>query len=176
MSRHFELLKEFRASHAEIIATDLSKVDERILVYEMCIKAGDIGHAAKEIVLHEKWTLLVCEEFFIQGDLEKQQGLPVSMYCDRSTTNIPKVPRTQSQIGFIQNIVLPLYEALNAYFSSDEVSTICIEQLRVNMQSWERQMRQKKRRFTIKDVPANISGRQSDFEKLAEKVRGWKRG
>lgn len=91
MSRHFELLKEFKASHSAILCTDVSNLDERIRVLEVCIKAADIGHAAKKVELHEKWTLLVCEEFFQQGDLEKKLGLPVSTFCDRDNTNIPKV-------------------------------------------------------------------------------------
>ena len=91
MSRHFELLKEFRASHSAILCTDIGNLDERIRVLEVFIKAADIGHAAKKVELHEKWTYLVCEEFFQQGDLEKKLGLPVSMFCDRGNTNIPKV-------------------------------------------------------------------------------------
>jgi len=91
MSRHFELLGAFRATHPAVNSAQVSKIDERITVSEMCIKAADIGHAAKALDLHEKWTVLVCEEFFQQGDLEKKLGLPVSMYCDRETTNIAKV-------------------------------------------------------------------------------------
>jgi hypothetical protein len=91
MARHFELLGGFKSSHPGITTASISKIDERISISEMCIKAADIGHAAKSIDLHERWTLLVCEEFFQQGDMEKKLGLPVSMYCDRETTDIAKV-------------------------------------------------------------------------------------
>lgn len=47
----------------------------------------------------------VMEEFFRQGDKEKELGLPVGGLHDRDTTNIPK-----SQMGFIDFIVLPLWE------------------------------------------------------------------
>ena len=93
MSRHFELLGAFRATHSFVNPSQISKIDDRITVSEMCIKAADIGHAGKALDLHERWTLLVCEEFFQQGDLEKKLGLPVSMYCDRETTDIAKVRR-----------------------------------------------------------------------------------
>jgi hypothetical protein len=36
------------------------------------IKCADIGHAAKEVELHEKWTKMISEEFFNQGDMEKE--------------------------------------------------------------------------------------------------------
>lgn len=94
MARHFELLGGFKASHPIVTTTNISKIDERIAVSEICIKAADIGHAAKMIDLHERWTLLVCEEFFQQGDMEKKLGLPVSMFCDRENTDIAKVTCT----------------------------------------------------------------------------------
>jgi hypothetical protein len=91
MSRHFELLGTFKSTHLTSTTSSLSKPDERLAVFEVAIKCADIGHAAKAVELHEKWTLLVCEEFFQQGDTEKKLGLPVSMYCDRETTDIAKV-------------------------------------------------------------------------------------
>ena len=41
-------------------------------------------------------------EFFAQGELEQERGLPVSMLMDRATTNIAK-----AQVGFIDIIVMP---------------------------------------------------------------------
>ena len=175
MARHFELLGGFKSNHAAISTASIGKIDERIAISEMCIKAADIGHAAKSIDLHERWTLLVCEEFFQQGDMEKKLGLPVSMYCDRETTDIAKVESTQSQFGFIQNIVLPLYLAINTFLGSKDVETFCIEQLRVNMNVWEVKTR-KKRRYTIKSKPGERSFMKSEFQKLTERIRGEKRG
>ena len=174
MSRHFELLGNFKSTHIAASTASLSKPDERLNIFEVCIKCADIGHAAKSLELHEKWTLLVCEEFYQQGDLEKKLGLPVSMYCDRETTDIAKVPPTQSQMGFIQNIVLPLFESLNVFLNSPAIASYCILQLKDNMGYWEKKT-VRKRRFTIKTVekPAEM---MSEFEKLAQKVRPVKRG
>lgn len=94
MSRHFELLGNFKSTHITSTTSALCKPDERLSIFEVAIKCADIGHAAKAVELHEKWTLLVCEEFFQQGDTEKKMGLPVSMYCDRETTDIAKVTLT----------------------------------------------------------------------------------
>ena len=54
---------------------------------------------------------LVLEEFFEQGDKEKELGLPVSPMFDRDTTSLPK-----SQVGFIEFIVGPLYSAMLKVF------------------------------------------------------------
>lgn len=42
------------------------------------------------------------EEFFCQGDQERELGIPFSPLCDRNNTLV-----AQSQIGFIEYIVEP---------------------------------------------------------------------
>lgn len=42
-----------------------------------------------------------------QGDMEREKGLPVDAFMDRS-----KVERNSSQVGFIQFVSLPLFEEL----------------------------------------------------------------
>lgn len=53
-------------------------------------QTGDIGHGAKGLELHKKWSRRIIEEFFQQGDMEHRSGFPVSPLCDR-TGNISKV-------------------------------------------------------------------------------------
>lgn len=45
------------------------------------------------------------EEFFQQGDKEKESGMDISPMCDRQNATIEK-----SQVGFIDYIVHPLWE------------------------------------------------------------------
>jgi hypothetical protein len=50
--------------------------------------AADVSNPARQWDQCKKWTDLVLEEFWNQGDLEKKEGLPVSFLCDRLTTNV----------------------------------------------------------------------------------------
>ena len=43
----------------------------------------DIGHGAKGLELHKKWSRRIIEEFFNQGDLELKHNMPISPLCDR---------------------------------------------------------------------------------------------
>lgn len=54
----------------------------------------DISHPAKKWDLHFRWTSQLLEEFFLQGDKEKELGLPFSPLCDRKNTLV-----AESQIG-----------------------------------------------------------------------------
>lgn len=54
----------------------------------------DISHPAKRWDLHRQWTERLLEEFFRQGDEERQLGIPFSPLCDRNNTLV-----AESQIG-----------------------------------------------------------------------------
>jgi hypothetical protein len=70
------------------------------------------------------------EEFFSQGDLEKNEKLPISFLCDRSSTNIPK-----SQINFINNIVTPCFKVLYQLSAKTEDFLKTVEK---NVEEWKK--------------------------------------
>ena len=142
MSKHFEILGKFRTRVITLSNLDITIFEDKCQVLGMALKCADIGHSAKDYDLHEKWSMMVCEEFFKQGDIEKARGQSVSMYCDRDSTDIPK-----SQAGFIKNICLPLYEVWAFYLKSETVEKFSLNQLKNNLEFWSQK---KKRRSTVK--------------------------
>ena len=105
-----------------VLATDMSKhgkqlttatnkmdnmADEKVFTLSFLLHAADIGHATRPWSITEKWTELITEEFFQQGDEEKKKGLEVFFLGNRETVNVPK-----SQVGFITCLVMPLYMIL----------------------------------------------------------------
>ncbi|OMJ73508.1 hypothetical protein SteCoe_27766 [Stentor coeruleus] len=131
MSRHFELLGRFRARITNLEDFNLDIIENKIMLWSTALKCADIGHSAKIAELHERWSALICEEFFRQGDIEKERKQEISMYCDRHNTDIPK-----SQAGFIKNISLPMYESWCSYLKSEKVNHYCLDQLKINYESW----------------------------------------
>lgn len=77
------------------------------IILNMIIHSADVSNPAKPFAIYKKWIDLLFIEFFNQGDLEKEKGLPVSLLCDRESTNINK-----SQLGFITYVVKPTFECL----------------------------------------------------------------
>ena len=55
----------------------------------------------------EPWVDCLLEEYYMQSDREKSEGLPVSSYMDRDTVTKPT-----AQIGFISFILLPMYKEI----------------------------------------------------------------
>lgn len=80
----------------------LNETIDKPKALSLLLHCADISHPSKKWSLHERWTNLLVEEFFAQGDKEKELGLPFSPLCDRTNT-----PIAQSQIGFINFIVEP---------------------------------------------------------------------
>ncbi|XP_075036596.1 dual specificity calcium/calmodulin-dependent 3',5'-cyclic nucleotide phosphodiesterase 1A isoform X1 [Mixophyes fleayi] len=101
MSGHFQQIKTMRNTLQQPEGIDKSKAMSLIL------HAADISHPAKTWEMHQRWTDLLMEEFFRQGDKEAELGLPFSPLCDRKSTLV-----AQSQIGFIDFIVEPTFTLL----------------------------------------------------------------
>ena len=68
--------------------------EHRSKVLCFLLHSADISNPAKPWDIHNRWTTRIMEEFFQQGDREKQLSLPPSPLCDRNTTSIP-----ESQLG-----------------------------------------------------------------------------
>ncbi|XP_013136067.1 PREDICTED: calcium/calmodulin-dependent 3',5'-cyclic nucleotide phosphodiesterase 1A [Papilio polytes] len=97
MSFHFQQLKNMR-SLLTLAEPTVDKSKAVSLVLHCC----DISHPAKRWDLHHRWTMSLLDEFFLQGDKERELGLPFSPLCDRNNTLV-----AESQIGFIEFIVEP---------------------------------------------------------------------
>eukprot|EP00439_Symbiodinium_sp_Y106_P038483 s1775_g4.t1 len=69
LAKHFEQVKTFRENLQDILS--------------FVLKLSDIGGSAKPFTLHAQWATRINAEFFLQGDLEREVGLPCSPFCDR---------------------------------------------------------------------------------------------
>uniref|UniRef100_A0A8C5FVU6 Phosphodiesterase n=1 Tax=Gadus morhua TaxID=8049 RepID=A0A8C5FVU6_GADMO len=101
MSCHFQQVKTMKNFLQQPEGVDKPKA------LSLLLHTADISHPAKTWDLHHRWTASLLEEFFIQGDKEADLGLPFSPLCDRKSTMV-----AQSQIGFIDFIVVPTFTVL----------------------------------------------------------------
>ncbi|GLC65344.1 hypothetical protein PLESTF_000283100 [Pleodorina starrii] len=93
---------------------------ERLLSLQLAIKAADLGHLGEELDVHQRWLSGLEEEFFRQGDKERQLGIPISPLFDRAKQGVSK-----SQVGFYEFVALPLVHALCSAFPGTHPLTRC---------------------------------------------------
>lgn len=137
MSRHFEQIKTLRGVLSHQDSTVVPSLD-RSKVLCLMLHCADISHPAKPWEVHKEWTLRLINEFFRQGDMEKELGRQCSPLCDRNTTLIP-----ESQIGFIDIIVSPSFELFSDIVEVTRMSCDSVPASPVNWGSILQQNKQK---------------------------------
>eukprot|EP00051_Salpingoeca_urceolata_P005821 m.77744 g.77744 ORF g.77744 m.77744 type:complete len:720 (+) comp14559_c0_seq1:332-2491(+) len=115
MAKHFQFLSDFRTmveAKRQLVGNVAGPVDlvtaseeDKLLTLCAIVHCADLGASTKPWTLCREWCTRVMNEFFEQGDKERSLGLEVGPLHDREKTNIAK-----SQVGFIDFIVLPLWE------------------------------------------------------------------
>ncbi|XP_055683449.1 cAMP-specific 3',5'-cyclic phosphodiesterase isoform X3 [Lutzomyia longipalpis] len=110
MSKHMSLLADLKTmTETKKVAGSgvllLDNYTDRIQVLENLVHCADLSNPTKPLPLYKRWVGLLMEEFFLQGDKERANGMDISPMCDRHNATIEK-----SQVGFIDYIVHPLWE------------------------------------------------------------------
>jgi len=96
--------------------------DQQQEIISFLVHTADISHSSKKFELSYKWSMMLMEEFWNQGDVEKLKGLPISFLCDRTTADVPK-----GQMGFIRGLIMPLFEVLTDFLPELSYLKINIE-------------------------------------------------
>jgi len=154
MKYHFEHYTKFKTKvQSETFKPGCAREDVKFLM-SITMHTADIANPAKPMKYCLQWTELVMEEFFRQGDLEQQLGMPISPFYDRTKNNT-----AQCQIGFINVLVRPLYAEVTALLGEPAKSE-CFGALEANLKGWETHGNELFKEFAAGHVPAGISSKQ----------------
>lgn len=149
-AQHFNMIKEvqmFFEVHSEVLqsASALcveSKKDflspavlevfrqpeTRKVLVRVIMHLGDMSNSMKPFRICRIWAWQLLEEFFQQGDAERQLWMPVQALCDRQNVN-----RAFSQIGFVEFLAAPLTFAVAKVLPPTESLA---KQVAQNLKSW----------------------------------------
>jgi len=113
-----------------LTGNEQTKNEEQQCLLDFIIHLADLAHNTRLFNISLKWVELLSEEFWLQGDLEKQHNLPVSFLCDRENTNVP-----QSQKGFITGFIIPTFEILTNIFPTLKFT---LDNANKNYKQWQK--------------------------------------
>ncbi|XP_051964709.1 cAMP-specific 3',5'-cyclic phosphodiesterase 4D-like isoform X1 [Xyrauchen texanus] len=110
MSKHMNLLADLKTMVETKKVTSsgvllLDNYSDRIQVLQNMVHCADLSNPTKTLQLYRQWTDRIMEEFFSQGDRERERGMEISPMCDKHNASVEK-----TQVGFIDYIVHPLWE------------------------------------------------------------------
>jgi len=137
-NEHVSHLREFiDAGNIEerILGSGQDSNDCRQFALETLLHAADISNCTYQLPLTIAWTQRLLNEFWAQGDLEKQTLGAASMpMFDRNKMDVPG-----TQIGFIKFIANGLWEPFVLLLPEFEPQ---LEQMQKNLAFWERRKAQ----------------------------------
>jgi len=143
-AKHFDMVKELQLLYhkdsdvfevrgagfpSEAERELLQQVGNRRLALQALLHGADISNPCRPWTICEAWAGLVLGEFFLQGDREKQLGVPVQMLNNRDTVSKPS-----SQVAFIEFFIYPFNTALVKIFPPLWGMS---ENLHANIQRWQ---------------------------------------
>lgn len=147
MARHSEILEAFKVKKEKF---DFSNEDHLNSLKMILIKCCDISNEVRPMEVSEPWVDCLLEEYFMQSDREKSEGLPVAPFMDRD-----KVTKPTAQIGFIKFVLIPMFECLVDLFPQVEESMV--EPLRKARDHYE-QMKRQQEEEKLKASKDEVSG------------------
>uniref|UniRef100_A0AAY4BYV8 PDEase domain-containing protein n=1 Tax=Denticeps clupeoides TaxID=299321 RepID=A0AAY4BYV8_9TELE len=127
MARHGEILDSFKKKVDNFDFTN----EEHVKCLKMVlIKCCDISNEVRPTEVAEPWVDCLLEEYFMQSDREKSEGLPVAPFMDRD-----KVTKPTAQIGFIKFVLIPMFETVMKLFP--QIEEIMVQPLRDSRDHYE---------------------------------------
>jgi len=130
---HFREVSLFKTKMAsEFFGT---KLEDRMAVLAMTVRAADLSWSCRPLQVMLRWSEKMHDEFFMQGDVEKQLGMPVSPFCDRDVVDTSKVA-----LGYMVAIASPAMMAYSMFLNdphmTKQVVTEGLEANRAYLSSW----------------------------------------
>lgn len=117
LSLHFNLLTELKIKLDKNFPSDTQ--DDKNLVISLALKISDMFKIVRSNSI--KWMERMFEEFFKQGDMEKNLDLPVTKFMDRDNTNSEK-----AYLNYTEMVCKPLF-ATFLIMADDDIKKEVIE-------------------------------------------------
>ena len=133
ISRQQEFLTQF-SYFLDTGQIDTSQPDHRQFMLQIAIKCADISNPCRTWRVSRLWSLRACEEFFRQGDSERELGLTVTPICDRFNMTVAKV-----QVGFYRFVAEPLFKEWHRFLNCP-LSEEMLSNLYSNQAVWEQEV------------------------------------
>nr|XP_018897248.1 PREDICTED: cGMP-dependent 3',5'-cyclic phosphodiesterase-like [Bemisia tabaci] len=129
LSNHFNVLGKQEKMSKE--GFNPASSEHRELLRSHFMTLADLSDQTKDWLTVKNASLLVYQEFFLQGDEEKAIGSKPDVSMDREKARIPEL-----QLQFLRSVILPLVNVTVILYPT--VGSILLDTVKLNLTCWER--------------------------------------
>eukprot|EP01113_Clastostelium_recurvatum_P000317 TRINITY_DN10138_c0_g1_i3.p1 TRINITY_DN10138_c0_g1~~TRINITY_DN10138_c0_g1_i3.p1 ORF type:complete len:896 (-),score=233.98 TRINITY_DN10138_c0_g1_i3:195-2882(-) len=126
MTNHFEYVSKF-TYHLDNQEFDPLKKEDRQLIGCFLLKCADVSNSAKPWKLSHDWSARIADEFFNQSAYEREHGLPVAPFMDKTKTSMPRITA-----DFIDYVAKPLFKVLCRFLGNEKFDDMIL----INRRMW----------------------------------------
>lgn len=128
MSLHSRFLSKWK-SRLRGERLEFNSREDVTLLLQIAMKCADISNLTKPWHLNIMWVERLTEEFYRQGDRERELNMAISPMCDRSQPTLAK-----GQKAFIDFVVRPLFQSFVDMFPN---AKIMVDTMIENRRRWD---------------------------------------
>lgn len=160
ITRQQEFLSRFKR-YLDTGILDMAEKEYRHFILQIALKCADLCNPCRPWEISKRWSYQVCQEFYRQGDYERQLNLPVTPLCDRTKTTVAKI-----QADFFKFVVTPLFEIWHRFLETS-LSQQLLDNLSYNHNEW-RIVVEREEKLKIKPIIEPEGCSTADEEELDE--------
>lgn len=136
ITRQQEFLIKFK-QYLDSGTFDMEDPEHRHFSLQIALKCADICNPCRPWEVSQQWSYKICDEFYRQGDYERQLNLPVTLLCDSKKMSVAKI-----QTDFINYVVAPLFDVWDRWLKTT-LSNAMVANLNENLKKWEEKLTKK---------------------------------
>lgn len=122
LSKHFSLMTTLKTKLGNNFPTEA--IEDRSLILSCLLRSCDVFKVVREgRNCFGSWMEKMFNEFYKQGDMEKELGLPMSKFMDRENTN-----KEKAYLNYIQLVCRPLLTTFLIFVQDEDVNTAVIKE------------------------------------------------
>lgn len=126
MGHHGKYVNQFKHRLQE--NHEFVKKEDIRLALAMAVKMADISNCGRPEEIYLRWSSKIADEFYLQGDRERNLGIPCSPFMDRMQPAMAK-----GQIAFMNYIVIPMFDCISELVPDMRFS---VDQTEANKSYW----------------------------------------
>lgn len=95
-------------------------IDSLLLLFSLqvlrnMVHCADLSNPTKPLDLYRQWTDRIMDEFFHQGDRERERGMEISPMCDKHTASVERTQVENTHINLQKQKVINVFVFCHFY-------------------------------------------------------------